>query len=461
VTGDGVYRGRAWYYRDVTDLKRAQEERSRLYEAERLAHLEAETSRSRLQFLLEASTLLAGSVEVDDALSSLAGLVARSLADYCAVDLVGPTGAVRRAASARRPGIRGPVEAGGDPEAEGAAREQRNDSAVAVIRSRRSLLVPDARRSPVPIRGGPGVPRIGSYIAVPLLARNQALGSLSLALGSRARRQYGPDDLALAQDLGRRIALALDHARLFNVQRHIAMTLQERLLPPELPVIPGVQLAARYRAASAVSEVGGDFYDVFPTGEAAWAITLGDISGKGVEAASLTALARYTVRAAAREHRQPREILFQLNEAVMEERPSSRFLTIVFGRLRWRPGGLRLTVACGGHPPPLLLRAEGGVERAARPGTLIGFLPSPDLPEKVSDLRLGDVVLFFTDGLTDVRGPSGTFGEERLVALLRACRGLEAEEIAARLEGEVLAFQAGQPRDDLALVVLRVVGRGP
>jgi sigma-B regulation protein RsbU (phosphoserine phosphatase) len=202
--------------------------------------------------------------------------------------------------------------------------------------------------------------------------------------------------------------------------------------------------------------VGGDFYDVFPWGDEAWAIAIGDISGKGVEAAALTALARYTVRAASMDHRQPREVLFRLNAAVLEERPTSRFLTIAFGRLRWRADSLRLTVACGGHPPPLLLRG-GRVERAARPGSLIGFLPSPDLPEKVNELQVGDVVLFFTDGLTDVRGPTGMFGEERLVQLLKECQGLEAEAIASRLESEVLAFQAGEPRDDLALVVLRVV----
>ena len=145
----------------------------------------------------------------------------------------------------------------------------------------------------------------------------------------------------------------------------------------------------------------------------------------------------------------------------MDERPSSRFLTIALGRLRWRPSGLRLTVACGGHPPPLLLRGGGTVERAARPGTLIGFLPSPELPEKVNELKVGDVALFFTDGLTDVRGPSGTFGEERLVALLQQCEGLGAEEIASTLENAVVAFQAGEPRDDLAMLVLRVVGPVP
>jgi serine phosphatase RsbU (regulator of sigma subunit) len=293
------------------------------------------------------------------------------------------------------------------------------------------------------------------------MAGSRVLGCLSLGLASRGGPRYGPDDLALAQDLAQRVALALDRARLFDAQRHIAMTLQASLLPPGLPEIPGVEIAARYRPASATSEVGGDFYDVFGVGDGAWALAIGDISGKGVEAASLTALARYTVRAAAREHRQPREILLQLNEAVMDERPSSRFLTIAFGRLRWRASGLRLTVACGGHPPPLLLRAAGTVERAGRPGTLIGFLPAPDLPEKVNELKVGDVALFFTDGLTDVRGPSGTFGEERLVALLQQCEGLGAEEIASTLEEAVVAFQAGEPRDDLAMLVLRVVGSVP
>jgi serine phosphatase RsbU (regulator of sigma subunit) len=303
--------------------------------------------------------------------------------------------------------------------------------------------------------------RILSYVGIPLVARSRMVGCLSLAQVGAGVRRYGPDDLALAQDLGQRVALALDRSRLFEAQRHIAMTLQASLLPPGLPEVPGVEIATRYRPASGTSEVGGDFYDVFGVGAGAWAVAIGDISGKGVEAASLTALARYTVRAAAREHRKPREILLRLNEAVMDERPSSRFLTIAFGRLRWRASGLRLTVACGGHPPPLLLRGGGTVERAARPGTLIGFLPSPELPEKVNELNVGDVALFFTDGLTDVRGPSGTFGEERLVALLQQCEGLGAEEIASTLENAVVAFQAGEPRDDLAMLVLRVVGPVP
>lgn len=445
---DGVYRGRAWYFRDVTDLKRAEEERGRLYEAELGARLEADRARKNLALLLDASTLLTGAPHVEGALAALASLVVDVVADYCAIDLVSPEGRIERVAFAAADGLEGEGFTG-------------QEVASGVIRSRRPVLVGDIREAPESLRNAFVGTSIGSYLGMPLVSRARVLGCLSLAVDSVGVRRYDLDDLALVQDLAQRVALALDHVRLFDAQRHIAMTLQASLLPPGLPGIPGVEIAARYRAAGTTSEVGGDFYDVFPVNDGAWALAMGDISGKGVEAASLTALARYTVRAAAREHREPREILLQLNEAVMDERPSSRFLTIALGRLRWRQNGLRLTVACGGHPPPLLLRADGSLERAGRPGTLIGFLPRPDLPEKVNELNVGDVALFFTDGLTDVRGPAGTFGEERLIGLLQECRGMGAEAIATRLETEVLAFQAGEPRDDLAMLVLRVVGPIP
>lgn len=455
---DGIYRGRAWYFRDVTAFKLVQQERERLWRAERAARLEGEAARGRLQFLLEASTLLARSLDVRVALSGLAQLLVAAeghhWAQRCDIDVLGEGGVPERiasagpgsAADASPPPPGHPLCPGGLP--------------AHVIRTSAVCALPGPGRSPgrLPYGSGESLSAfgIGAYLGVPLVARGHVIGVIGLARGLEGATPYGADDIVLVQELASRVALALDHARLFDAQRHIAVTLQASLLPPGLPEIPGVEVASRYRSAMTASEVGGDFYDLFPAGDGAWAIVMGDISGKGVEAAALTALARYTVRAASREHRQPREVLAVLNEAVLAEQPSGRFLTIVFGRLRRRGGGWRLTVACGGHPPPLLLRGSGQVEAAGRPGTLLGFVPHPDLPEKVTALVPGDTVVFYTDGLTDVRGPGGTFGEERLRDLLADCQGMHAEAIAARLETGVLAFLSGEARDDLAVLVLRV-----
>lgn len=444
LDADGTHHGRAWYFRDISDVKDAQAERLRLYDAERAARLEVETSRARLRFLLEASTLLASSLDVEAIPARLVHLVARTLADACAIHLVDDTGTVTEAASAR-----------------GTAPDLPWDALIHVVLEHRRPCVmaegPHLVGTP-PAPPGPDLVGAHSYIAVPLLARGRPLGTLSLATVPGGRPPYTADDLALVQDLGRRLVLAIEHARLYGAERRVATTLQKSLLPPELPDIPGVELAARYRAASAESEVGGDFYDLFSPAEGAWTVVIGDISGKGVEAASLTALARYTVRAAAREDGHPRHILQRLNDAVLEDQPGGRFLTIAVARLAWTPAGaLRLRVACGGHPPPLVLRAGGAVLPGAQPGTLIGFLAHPELPEQATDLSPGDAVIFFTDGLTDVRGPEGTFGEDRLRGLLAGYAGLDAGAIATRLEREVLAFQAGEPNDDLAIVVLKVL----
>lgn len=459
---DGIYRGRAWYFRDVTAFKLVQEERERLWRAERAARLEGDAARARLQLLLEASTLLARSLDVRATLTGLARLLVASeghqWAHRCDIDVLGEGGVPERLASA---GPGGSTDA--DPPPPGHPLCPGDGLPAHVIRTSAVCALAGAgwaggSGGRLPYGSGESLSSfgIGAYLGVPLLARGKVIGAIGLARGLEGATPFGAEDIVLVQDLASRVALALDHARLFDAQRHIAVTLQASLLPPGLPEIPGVEAASRYRSAMTSSEVGGDFYDLYPVGDDAWAIVMGDISGKGVEAAALTALARYTVRAASREHRQPREVLALLNEAVLAEQPSGRFLTMAFGRLRRRDGGWRLTVACGGHPPPLLLRAGGQVEAAGRPGTLLGFVHHPDLPEKVTVLAPGDAVVFYTDGLTDVRGPGGTFGEERLRELLADCRGMHAEAIAARLEAEVLAFLSGEARDDLAVLVLRV-----
>lgn len=233
-------------------------------------------------------------------------------------------------------------------------------------------------------------------------------------------------------------------------------TLQQSLLPPHLPTIPGMQTAARYLAAGEGMEVGGDFYDLFRTAGAGWGVVMGDVCGKGAEAATVTALARYTLRAAAMQKRSPRAVLGLLNDALLTQRGGEPFLTAVYARLRQRAGTAQIAVSCGGHPLPLLLRREGTVEELGRPGTLLGVLDEVELHDDSTELRAGDAVVFCTDGVLDARRADGQIlGETGLRELLAGCVGLSAEEIAARIERTVVAFQDGALRDDTAVLVLR------
>ncbi|MGH2793441.1 MAG: PP2C family protein-serine/threonine phosphatase, partial [Actinomycetota bacterium] len=301
---------------------------------------------------------------------------------------------------------------------------------------------------------------VGSAIVVPLQARGRTLGLMKLVLIPRGGT-YGPADVTLAQDLARRAALAVDNARLFQDRSHVARTLQRSLLPPHLPQIPGVEVAARYHAAGEGIEVGGDFYDVFRTGKEDWAILMGDVCGKGADAAALTALARYTVRAAAMQARKPSRVLTQLNEALVsavvpEHGLDLRFCTVAYARIRPTERGVRVTATAGGHPPPIILRADGRVEAACRPGTLIGVFPEVSLTDQSTELGEGDALILYTDGVTEARGESGDFGEDAFHALIAECAGREASAIAERVESVILDFQGGNPRDDIALIVVRV-----
>ena len=179
---------------------------------------------------------------------------------------------------------------------------------------------------------------------MPLVARGRILGAATFFYGMSGRR-YGADDLVLAEELAGRAAVAIDNARLYRGQKEIAHTLQQSLLPPELPTIPGIELAACYLPAGEGIEVGGDFYDVFETLDHAWAVVLGDVTGKGPAAAALTALARYTVRAVAMDERQPSRILASLNDAILRQRPGERFITVALLRLEPSDYGAHLTLS--------------------------------------------------------------------------------------------------------------------
>jgi phosphoserine phosphatase RsbU/P len=265
------------------------------------------------------------------------------------------------------------------------------------------------------------------------------------------RRRYEQELLAARQ----RAEEAEARARL------LAQTLQESLIPPAPPRIPGLDIAAAYRPAGRGDEVGGDFYDIFETARGDWAVILGDVCGKGAEAAGITALARYTARAAAMRTRQPRLVLATLNEALLRQN-ASRFCTVVYARLRVGPEGtpVRMTIASGGHPLPVRVGAAGPPATVGTPGPLLGVFDDAAVPETTIELAPGDVVVFHTDGVTEGRRGREFFGDARLHRLLAASRDQDADAIATRVVQEVLAFQSGQSRDDIAVVLVKVPDPG-
>jgi PAS domain S-box-containing protein len=235
----------------------------------------------------------------------------------------------------------------------------------------------------------------------------------------------------------------------------LADTLQQSLLPPHLPDIAGIEIAAHYEAARDGSDVGGDFYDVFESARNDWSIVIGDVCGKGPEAAALAALVRYTTRAAAIQTRRPRLVLNLVNEVVLRQ-SEEQFCTAAYVRLRPEGDGARVTVSCAGHPQPLLLRARGEVETVPCRGRVLG--PFTDLAsvDRIVRLDPGDALLLYTDGVTDARDADGFFGEERLRDTLVSYAGSSADDMVKGLDRALNEFHGGKPRDDIAFVVLRV-----
>lgn len=236
----------------------------------------------------------------------------------------------------------------------------------------------------------------------------------------------------------------------------LARTLQQTLIPPSPPDIPGLDIAAAYRPAGSGDEVGGDFYDIFEIAPGDWAVAIGDVCGKGVEAAVVTSLARHTIRAAAVHLYRPSEILRTLN-AVMLQHDSSRFCTVTLVRLRQETDTWRATICCGGHSPPIFCCPGTRPVPAGVSGTLLGVVPDPDLHDHDVDLERAQTLLLYTDGVTEARRDNDFFGDERLIDVVSEERD-SAEALVAVVLSAILEFQSGDPRDDVALVAIRASG---
>ncbi len=438
--------------------------RADLYEQREHARQVAETGRARLAFLAEASSALASSLDYADTLAHLARLAVPRLADWCALYLL-EDGRPRMA------GLAHP-----DPHLAETARAMLTNRPIrldspygigAVLRTgirevHQSIDDDMLARLAQDAEHEAQLRQLDMRAAaiIPLVVRGRVMGALFLAV--HTGRELDAETIALGEELAARAGVAIDNARLFTARTAAARTLQASLLPPALPAIDGVDLGARYVAGSAGLDVGGDFYDVFPLYGDRHLLVLGDVRGRGIDAANAALLIRHVIRSAAVGLRTPAEILTHLNEVLLRQESDEiepRFATAVLAVVHARPdGSLAVHFAVAGHPLPLL-RGPGTSARAVgAAGTALGITEVFGVTDTRIVLGPEEALLFFTDGATERRCGAEFFGEERLAAAFAAATG-DADAVAASVEDAVSAFAEDDLTDDLALLVVRSAPR--
>nr|WP_237500001.1 SpoIIE family protein phosphatase [Streptomyces sp. SID8379] len=439
-------------------------------ESARLGELE-KLRRGSLSFLVEASDLLAGTLDRDQTLALMAQMTVPTLATWCAVYTIADQASepylsyVLHEDEERIDGLKALLSkiAPPEPVPTPGARVWPAPADAAHQAALRTSMRSLGLNEPTSVSSGIGTTLAtaaavgGETVVLPLVARNRVIGMLTL--GKPTDEHFRQEILELAEDLSRRAALALDNARLYSERMAISQSLQRSLLPPELPDVPGVEVEVIYRAAGEGNEVGGDFYDLFPIRDGAYGFAIGDVCGTGPEAAAVTGLARHALRLLAREGFGGPAVLERLNAAILDEGARSRFLTLLYGEL-WpqEDGSAVLKMVCAGHPLPLRLRQDGTVVPFAEPQPLLGVMDDLELYEQTMTLDAGDVLLCVTDGITGRREGSRMLGDDGLAEVLSTCTGLTAGAVAARIMRAVERFAADAPSDDMAILTMRVPG---
>jgi PAS domain S-box-containing protein len=391
----------------------------------------------RQRFLASATQMLASSLKVDATIEKVAWAVVPDFADWCSVHVPDEQGRLRRMAVA-------------DLDVPDPARFEALSEQLLAHTPRGESALDDVSLDGAEPDG------LASVAVVPLVfPGDEERGAITLVAAGRGRR-LSLADLALMEEIGRRAGVAIANARVHEARSHIATTLQRSLLPPRLPDVPGMTVAARFRAAGLSSEVGGDFYDLFPAADG-WMVVIGDVTGKGPSAAAITSLARYTLRTAALYERTPERVLERLNDVLLMDSERRQLCTAICAHLAPRgDGGVRVRFVCAGHPAPYVVRRSGGADPAGRPGTLLGAFEDVGWSADEVALEPGDTLVLYTDGVTDTtRGSGERFGQDRVAELLSGCAGLAPEDVARRIDAALLAFEQGPQRDDVAVLVLR------
>jgi PAS domain S-box-containing protein len=421
---------------------------------------EAKDAELRQRFLAEAGQLLASSLDYQQTLERVARMIVPRLADWCGIDMVDEQGGVHQVAVAHL-----------DPTKMEMARELRRryppdldapQGLGAILRGGQAELYPEIPDEMIERAAQDEghlriIREVGmrSAMAVPMRLGGETLGVLSL-ISAESGRRFDEGDLAFAQDLALRAASAIQNARLYAAQQRVAHTLQASLLPESLPELPGWEAEAAYQAGERGAEVGGDFYDILPV-DSGYLIVLGDVTGKGIEAAAMTSLVRHSARMAARFDPRPSHVLALINQ-VLREQPRLSLVTAICALLETDGPTARLTVASGGHPLPLLRRPGEPPVSLGDHGVLLGIAEEGFWAETAVDVAPGDTLLFYTDGVTETPGAgSDRFGEDRLLeAVARA--GDAPEGMLREIERSLREFQSGAAVDDRAMLALRFAG---
>jgi serine phosphatase RsbU (regulator of sigma subunit) len=458
VAPDGTAFGLGAAIVDVTELHEATER-------ERAARHAAERAQARAEVLARASAALSSSMRTEGIIAELARSAVPALGDWCAIHLAQPDAAPRLIAVAHADPAREPLAW----ELNQRYPPQRDSptGAAAVIRSGEREVF---REIPGALLEAAAVDadharilaelQLRSAVVLPLSARGSVLGALTLVM-AESERLYDDELLSLAESLAAAAGLALDNARLYAEQVSVARALQRSLLPAGLPGVPGADLAARYRAAGRSNEVGGDFYDVFAADEGEWGFVIGDVVGKGAEAAAITALVRATLQASALRGDGPGAALRLVDEALRRRPGRIQFCSAIHGRMRpARGGGLDVRLFSAGHPVPLVVRSDGEVEAVDVRGTLLGVTAAPEFGDATLHLAEGDTMLLYTDGATELRGQDPWRGESALRAVLESAAGASPRELVERVERQALVQSGGELRDDLALLAIRAAPFG-
>jgi serine phosphatase RsbU (regulator of sigma subunit) len=418
--------------------------------------------RHRLKFLIDATATFDTSLEPAEALRNLARAAVPELAELCVIDLLDREGSIgETVAAAIDPAV-----------ADGVERLRRElpldlDSAHPVARALATGspcvvddLTADDTLSDV-AQGGPHqrFMRESGYRSAavfPMIARGRTHGAISfLHLHSDAR--YGRDVLSVLEDLSGRAAMAFDNARLYAERTRVAQTLRRSLMPSALPVIPGLELASFFRPLGAGSEVGGDFYDAFGDERGCW-LVVGDVCGKGAEAAALTGFLRHTIVAYARDADSPGKVLSQVNRVMLDQDFEGRFATAILVNLRFSGADVLVTVASAGHPAALLTRDSGPVAELGERGALLGVFADAEIDEASTVLAPGDSLALYTDGLLEAHAPARTITSQEMIDRLERDPPEAAREAIDALLGLVELDE--HVRDDIAILTARVTAPG-